>query len=345
MAIDRDRDHQLATRPVPDLATAETDRFHALGLERNPFAGPGSLAPLDTQQDALEQIRPWVDSVVADTSRPDRLAIITGAPGTGKSRMLREIVAGSPALGMVPVIDPGKTGLTDAQLLRAVVDAFGGTATGRTGMELRRDIRHALADLPDGTAPGLLIDDADFTGARLELIRNILRDGAEFGFWVVLAGQPDLADRLGRRRSLRAILGPVVGIESLDGAGAASLLSHRIESALRGDRSGALLGPDAQEAIIGWAGGNPGKLLRVAEVSLELAMRQGMRQVDLASVRLAIQQLESPATSDAEEVQTGTAAIQAEIPLVSGVSARESSRATTQRSLWEGASGHETAPD
>src|SRR5690606_20245379 len=201
-------DVHLSSRPIQDVEVPVTGRYRSLGLDRNPFVGSGPLVDLPGQQSALAEIRGWVDAVSADRARDDRLAVLTGEPGMGRSRLLREIAGEASA----PVIDPGKGNLTDAPLLRAMVDAFGGAATGRTGQDLRRATRLALADLPAGTAPGLLIDDADFTGSRLELIRNVLRDGAEHGLWIVIAGQPDLADRVERRRSLKAILGPLARV-------------------------------------------------------------------------------------------------------------------------------------
>lgn len=337
-------DRQLSTRPITDAPPAP-DRFAALGLDRNPFTGAGPLVTLPGQEQALAGIREWISGVTADATRSDRLAVLTGVAGMGKSRLLRALVADAPTPARVPVIDPGKGGLTDAQLLRAIIDAFGGTATGRTGMELRRDIRLALADLPADAAPGLLIDDADFTGARLELIRNVLRDGAETGLWIVLAGQPDLADRLARRRSFRAILGPSVQLEAMDPESGAALLGQRVEAATGRHRRHLLLTPDATTEIVAWAEGNPGQMLHVAEVALSLAMRQGQDTVDRPSVRLAIQQLESPARQRPETERAPGDAVQAEIPLFAGPGPTGTTRGAGQRSLWGGGADDDAAPD
>ncbi len=285
-------DRALASRPVSDAPVP--DRLRALGLDRNPFTGPGPRVAIPAHDEALGTIRTWIDDVGADPTRPERLAVVTGAEGMGKSRLLRELVGTAQAPATMPMIDPGKGGLTDAQLLRAIIDAFGGTATGRTGMELRRDIRLALADLPNGIVPGLLIDDADFSGARLELIRNVLRDGADAGLWIVLAGQPDLADRLARRRSFRALLGPVVGLGTLEEDDAQELLLLRIDAATVDRRRQPLIAPDAIDAMVAWAAGNPGRLLRLAEVSLGGALRQGASSIERPMVQLAIAQMEGP---------------------------------------------------
>lgn len=329
-------DRALSSRPVTDAPAH--DRLRNLGLERNPFTGPGPRVAIPSHDEALGTIRGWIDAVGADPARPDRQAVLTGAEGMGKSRLLRELIGTAQAPAAMPLIDPGKGGLTDAQLLRAIIDAFGGTATGRTGMELRRDIRLALADLPDGTVPGLLIDDADFSGARLELIRNVLRDGADAGLWIVLAGQPDLADRLARRRSFRALLGPVVGLGTLEGDDARALLRHRIDAATSGRRRQSLIAPDAVDAMVGWAEGNPGRLLRLAEVSLLGALRQGAAAIERPTVQLAIAQLEGPSEPG---TTTRSGAIQAEIPLFGDTA----TAGPAQRSLWEGGSADDQVPD
>lgn len=333
-------DHVSSTRPIRDAAPAGD--LAAFGLARNPFAGAGPFVPLAAQEAALAGIDAWIASVSTDPTRPDRLAVLTGVPGLGKSRLLRKIAGAAPDPVVMPVIDPGKGGLTDAQLLRAIIDAFGGTATGRTGMDLRRDIRLALADLPQGTTPGLLIDDADFTGARLELIRNVLRDSADLGLWILLAGQPDLADRLTRRRSFRAILGPAVQIGELDAAAAARLLHDRIDTATT--RSRALFTEGALTTLVDAAAGNPGRLLRIAELGLLAAARQGRDEIDRTSVQLALQQMRA-AEDAGEEAAFASGVVQAEIPLLASGETGGASRTTTQRSLWEGGIGDEAAPD
>lgn len=333
-----DHIHQISSRPASDPAAG---RLRSLGLDRNPFTGSGPFIPDASRQGALVELRGWVDSIAADPSRQDRLAVITAEPGMGKSGLLRQVAAASGEGVTVALIDPGKGGLTDAQLLRALVDAFGGTATGRTGMDLRRDIRHALADLPEGTVPGLLIDDADYSGSRLELLRNVLRDGAGQGLFILLTGLPDLADRLGRRRSLRAILGPEVRLDAMDASSMRGIIASRTGS-LR--RSRPLVSVDAIEAMIGQANGNPGWLLRLAELSVEAAGRQGVDQVGRDAVVVARGQMDdTPETtnsgSPAREI------IQAEIPLLTGSGGERSSSSTTQRTLWEGGSGDDRVPD
>jgi type II secretory pathway predicted ATPase ExeA len=342
-------DRQISSRPVVTEAEAipPVGRLRPLGLSRNPFTPSGPLVAVSGQQEPFENIRSWIDAIRTDRTRSDRLAILTAEPGMGKSRLLRELAATAGDTATAPLIDPGKSGLTDAQLLRGIIDAFGGTATGRTGMDLRRDIRLALADLPEGTTPGLLIDDADYAGARLELIRNVLRDGADHGLWIVLAGQPDLADRLGRRRSFRAILGPAVHIDRLDASSLGQIIATRTD-ALAAGRQRPLITPDALEMMAAWSEGNPGRIVRLAEMSVLIADRQGSTQVDQAAVTIAMRQAEGPETTTRAGGDARPAAgqrIQAEIPLFPVGESTRASSATTQRGLWEGGSSDDATPD
>jgi type II secretory pathway predicted ATPase ExeA len=339
-------DRAITSRPPLQDQVSSADRFRAFGLDRNPFVGGGPLVLQPQQQKSLNGIRGWIDDVSGDVTRPDRLAVIVSEPGMGKSRLLREIAADVSATA--PMIDPGKGGLTDAQLLRAIIDAFGGTATGRTGMDLRRDIRLALADLPDGIAPGLLIDDADFTGSRLELIRNVLRDGADLGLWIVLAGQPDLADRMTRRRSLRAMLGPVVQIDASDHSGLKDIICSRLDAATTHHRARSVIAPEALDLITTQARGNPGRVLRLAEVSLLIAARQGLDQVTTSIVRAATHQIDGTGPRIAEAGTTQAEMplpMQLPAPLMAGEPAGRASSTTTQRSLWDREVPGDVTPD
>lgn len=326
-------DHQISSWPIdPDATTGDRARPHMSA--RNPFAGSGPLVTTSVQQDALEMIGGWIRAVSADPTCADRLAVLTGDTGMGKSRLLRDLAASVTAPAAAPLIDPGKGGITDAQLLRAMVDALGGTATGRTGMELRRDIRAALADLPEGTVPGLLIDDADFTGARLELIRNVLRDGAGFGLWIVLTGQPDLADRVSRRRSLKAILGPVAHIGPLDEPALRGIVSGRVEAIEDVARSRPVIADDALETLVSGAAGNPGRLLRMAEIALGIGVRQGAGTISRPAVLAAIHEVDDAAGAVPETRRSDDGIIQVEMPLLAG-GASGTRSTTVQKSLWE----------
>jgi type II secretory pathway predicted ATPase ExeA len=330
--------HDVASRELNSSGTRTINGLRSLGLTRNPFSSNGPLMQDTPRRDVLDGVRTWMSTIAADPARQDRLAVLTAEPGMGKSRLLRELAASAGEGISVALIDPGKGGLTDVQLLRAIIDALGGTATGRTGMDLRRDIRHAVADLPDGIVPGVLIDDADYNGARLELLRNVLRDGVERGLFIILTGLPDLADRLGRRRSLRAILGPVARLDSMQPDSMRELIASRIDTM---DRTRPLMSGDAIELMIELADGNPGHLLRLAELGVDIAARQGADQIRRPSVMAAAGQM----TSTSESVPNSDEApraVQAEIPLFGGESP---AAGTTQRTLWDGGTSNDRSPD
>ncbi|HVL22876.1 MAG TPA: ATP-binding protein [Thermomicrobiales bacterium] len=186
--------------PVTRLATI----YQALALADDPFARDpraGAFAATSVHDAARTQLRAWIASDATGTD--GRLGIVTGDPGTGRTRLLTELareLAADPA-HHVAILPDDEAFRTDAQILRGILAAFGQTPTGRTGLELMREFDDTLAAIRSaGKRPGILIDGADFSGPRLELTRNLLRDGGASGLWVVLFGPPDLRDRIARRR-------------------------------------------------------------------------------------------------------------------------------------------------
>lgn len=268
-----------------------------------------------------------------------RLGVVTGEDGSGKTRLAIELerdLGSESRLHLVTLPDvPAHR--TDAQLLKAIIAAFGGDPVGRTGLDLRGEVREILRSLQrSGTQPGLLIDDADFKGSQLELIRNLLRDAEGTGLWIVLFGTPDLHDRMRRRRSLRGLLGIEISLENLAVSDLRHLVIERVSAVRSIDASGAIFTLDAVTALADWAAGNPGQLLRGASASLVVAADQGVEQVSTDLTRQALRAL---TIDDANEVRAEVAAatgqpVQTQMPLLEN-STRASSSATTQQALWD----------
>lgn len=160
-----------------------------------------------SQAVALDALRAWWDDASAGP-----LALLTGPAGSGISRTLRElhrVLDRDAATARILGTPEGRR--SDAQLLKDTIAAFGVAPIGRTGLELQAVLRETLATLAEhGPRPLLIIDNSPLAGSQLEILRAVLT-GSPAGF--LIAGQPDLAVRIGRRPSLQAALGVAVTLE------------------------------------------------------------------------------------------------------------------------------------
>lgn len=159
----------LATRPGSTI-------YEPIGLLDDPFPSDpeaGVFVELEPQMALLADIRDWL---TAPNSGALGLAVVAGAHGTGKSRLLGRLVESlgddDRLIGVVPGHDSRRS---DAQLLRAAIVALGEAPAGRTGLELTNELRAILGEHRDDPVPPvLLIDNASLTGSQLEIMRNIL---------------------------------------------------------------------------------------------------------------------------------------------------------------------------
>ncbi|HEV2066608.1 MAG TPA: ATP-binding protein, partial [Thermomicrobiales bacterium] len=263
------------TVPEPNDGISGTDAaalrlaaiYRAVGLRSNPFRvdpGSGPFVAIPAHARAVETLLPWL---TGDTG--SGLGLVTGAPGSGRTRLmlhLGETLAARSRLAVATV--HGGECRTDAQLLRAIIVALGEEPTGRTGLELTNRIR-AVIDRNRKEIPGrqtvILIDDATFTGSRMEIVRTLLTLSSGPG--IVLFGPPELRERIGRRRSLAGSLRDVVTLEPMDREAVSRFLDERI-APLRLERGNPtadrLFTEDAVTVVATWSRGNPGALMRIA---------------------------------------------------------------------------------
>jgi hypothetical protein len=317
-------------------AFALTDDPFSLDIHGDIFVATSMHGP------AREELRRWIVEMLDDPNRPDRLAVVTGEEGSGKSHLLTVIARefASDARRRL-IILPGPAGQrTDAQILRAILSALGADPTGRTGLELRREIQTALGAVDRaGLQLGLLIDGADFKGSHLELIRNLLRDAEGTGLWIVLFGTPDLQLRMSRRRSLRGLMGPAIPLRPLPGADLDMVLDERID-AVRTDRTTmTLFPPDVRTTIRNWSDGNMAKLMRIAGACLLAAATQGNEAVTPEIARQAARDLTIDEANGVRPNSTTSSregsVVQTQIPLLLDGPPPRLSSTTTQQALWQ----------
>jgi type II secretory pathway predicted ATPase ExeA len=182
------------------------------------------------------------------------------------------------------------------------------------------EVREALAAIRDaGRRPGILIDGADFSGSRLELTRNLLRDGGVSGLWIVLFGPKDLSDRIARRRSLRGLLDLTVPLDPLDAGDCRTLIEQRIAAMQANGGHRPLFDDDALAIATSWSGGNAAKLVHLAGECLVEAIARGQELVDERIAHQVARELTDQARAQARaEAASPFAepAIQTKIPLL-----------------------------
>lgn len=340
-----DRQHATILIPEPQPPGRRPPAiFQALGLSGDPLAPDptaGAFAPTSVHAQARTELLAWIASLEQDPAREDRLGVIAGEGGTGKTRLLTEIAGtldGDGKHRLISLPDAGEQP-AEAQMLRSIVTGLGATPTGRTGLDLIGEIGDALSAVQrNGAIPGLLIDGANFTGARLETIRNLLRTASGTGLWIVLFATPDLLVRTNRRRSLRGLMGPRIELGPLAGDDATLLINTRIASVQTGPDGESLIDPGARARMIRWADGNVGKLVHIAGEAVVETIAQGRNMVDDRIAHLVERELTGEDRGRARTVLSdsdGNRPVQAAMPLFSDGDARRSSPATTQQGLWK----------
>jgi len=308
MLAEQRAEQRIALGPNPGSSGADAAArrlatiYRAVGLRGNPFTadpGSGPFVAIPTHAQAVETLLPWL---TGDTG--SGLGLVTGAAGSGRSRLmlhLGETLAARSGVAVATVHGGGCR--TDAQLLRAIIVALGGEPTGRTGLELTNGIR-AVIDRNRDRIPGrqtvILIDDATFTGSRMEIVRTLLTSSS--GPAIVLFGPPELRERIGRRRSLAGSLRDVVTLEPMDREAVSRFLDERI-APLRLERASPtadrLFTEDAVTVVATWSRGNPGALVRIAGECVLEAIASSQTIVDHAVAHRVARELTDHARREA----------------------------------------------
>lgn len=328
----------MATMHAPSTIPAtrrEPTIYQAVGLLDDPFSRDllaGPAVALASQQALLTEVRTWLKSTDADAAG---LTVIAGAPGSGRSWLLSQVVAAldedDRLIGIIP--DEGAR-RSDAQLLKSAIAALGGTPAGRTGLELTTELRTLLdAHRDDELFPVLLIDNAAFTGSQLEIMRGVLGGTAASDdpthAQIILFGPAELPDRVARRRSLTGLTRHVTRIPPLEVTETATLLNARVAAMRDPDRTQVdpFLTAEAIQVIHEAGAGLPGRILALAHAALREAIATGGRQVDL---RVATAVTSEDANQE-DTTETESSAIQTRLALPGFDEGAESQSVTRRR--------------
>lgn len=257
-------------------------RYRHFGLTREPFDPEPDLAfqaPALGQVDALARLTDFV-------AQQGDIALVSGGPGLGKTLLrlaLARDLAPQPALHVLTLDRPGEWG-TDVAFLRAVSGSLDGEATGRTTLDLLTEIEERLALFAeDDHRPLVLIDDAHrLTSSQLELIRTMASLEPD-GLSLILFAEPELEERIARRRSLDGRVALRHTLNPLNSNDTKQLLYRRLEVAGAADDA-LIFDRGASEWLARRSGGNPGEAIALAARSLDIAARRQATVIDRAIV-------------------------------------------------------------
>jgi type II secretory pathway predicted ATPase ExeA len=214
------------------------------------------------------------------------IGVLTGGEGSGRTRVLEQIVLwlaerDDRAIGFP---QPVRGKRSDAGLLREAIVALGGEPSGRTGLQLTSDLRQVVSDLSvNGMPPLLLLDDADLTGSQLEILGAVFGGGsadrAALSLQVLMAGPPEVLDRLQRRPRLTRLVGTSSHLEGPAPADIEQMLDAWLAAAREVDPDLPTLSNGARESILQVAGTNPTIAFDLLRTALTSARRMGTRRI------------------------------------------------------------------
>jgi general secretion pathway protein A len=267
----------------------ETRLKSVFGFKNLPFAKDGD-ADRFFETEAFLQAKDRLRYLV------DRrgIGVIFGAPGTGKSTLLRAFLDG---LGRTShaVAYVSHTTCAVLDLYREIARSFQLEPRFRKA-DVVADLKGRIQKLSRGkkVRPVLVLDDAHLLPAdfldELRLLTSYDRDGVD-DLTLVLAGHPQFESnlRLAVHEAFAQRIVLRIRLRSLHPEEVEAYLTFRLEAA---GRTAKLFLPDAVEAIAKAARGVPRLIDRVAEHGLLIALKRKAKEIDAEIVTEAIEEVD-----------------------------------------------------
>lgn len=273
-----------ADRPRLDTRLRST-----FGLKRIPFSKdlePDELFVTDFFTQSLDRLRYLVDR--------RGIGAVFGAPGTGKSTLLRTFLAGlGKAAYSVCYVSHSTCAVLD--LFREIARGFA-IEPGYRKADVIREVKDRIIKLSRGQKiqPVLVVDDAHLLPTHvlddLRLLTSFDADSRD-DLTVVLCGHPQLEAnlRLAINEALSQRIVVRLRLRSLHPEEVDGYLRFRLELA---GRTAKLFLPDAADAIARAARGIPRLVDRLAEHCLLIALRGKHTEIDAEIVTEAIDEVD-----------------------------------------------------
>lgn len=272
-----------------DRPRLETRLRSVFGFKRIPFGKdlePDELFLTDSFTQSVDRLRYLLDR--------RGIGAVFGAPGTGKSTLLRAFLGGlTKAAYSVCYVSHSTCAVLD--LFREIARGFSIEPRYRKA-DVIREVKQRIVKLSQGqkVQPVLIVDDAHLLPTHvlddLRLLTSFDGDSRD-ELTVVLCGHPQLESnlRLAINEALAQRIVLRVRTRSLHADEVDRYLCFRLELA---GRSARLFLPDAVEAIARAARGVPRLVDRLAEHSLLIALRGKHTEIDADIVTEAIDEVD-----------------------------------------------------
>ena len=272
-----------------DRQRLETKLRSSFGLKRIPFSKdlePDELFVTEYFTQSLDRLRYLVDR--------RGIGAVFGAPGTGKSTLLRAFLAGlGKAAYSVCYVSHSTCAVLD--LFREIARGFAIEPRYRKA-DVIREVKDRILKLARGqkVQPVLVVDDAHLLPTHvlddLRLLTSFDADSRD-DLTMVICGHPQLEAnlRLAINEALAQRIVQRVRLRSLHPEEVDAYLRFRLELA---GRTAKLFLPEASEAIARAARGIPRLVDRLAEHSMLIALRSKRTEIDNEVVTEAIDEVD-----------------------------------------------------
>ncbi len=263
------------------------------GLQWKPFENTTDARfyyPSESHQAALLKLR-----YVVENARQG--AVLTGAPGLGKSLLVQTLFRMLPQ-EVAPQVHLVFPQMPADQLLAYLAHELTGAEPGRDRPCIEESVRRIQFALRENLRASrraiVVIDEAHLIGEgetfeTLRLLLNFETDGVN-GLTLIFVGQPSLLPLLDRHRDLEERLAVKCLLRPLDVDETMAYVGHRLQEA---GRKQAIFTDRALELLHGLAHGIPRQINRLCDLALLIGYADEQEQIDAAAIEAVANELVS----------------------------------------------------